>query len=158
MEHVSLVHPTGKFPEKVENLKRWARFPGWNFRTECRVPFTFLVVCTSSRSTVGHRDVPGLRPNGTTFYQLEIPLLLPLKFPGFFPKWKAPYVCHRICMFVIMIKFGTVLSLFVTLRYSLKVEEIVEIGDLSAEDIHLPGIYVKGLLKGSNYEKRIEVR
>ena len=56
-----------------------------------------------------------------------------------------------------MIKFGTVLSLFVTL-YSLKVEEIVEIGDLSAEDIHLPGIYVKGLLKGSNYEKRIEVR
>ena len=54
-------------------------------------------------------------------------------------------------------KFGTVLSLFVTL-YSLKVEEIVEIGDLSAEDIHLPGIYVKGLLKGSNYEKRIEVR
>ena len=55
------------------------------------------------------------------------------------------------------IQFGTVLSLFVTL-YSLKVEEIVEIGDLSAEDIHLPGIYVKGLLKGSNYEKRIEVR
>lgn len=60
-------------------------------------------------------------------------------------------------MFIIMIKFGTVLSLFVTL-YSLKVEEIVETGDLSAEDIHLPGIYVKGLLKGSNYEKRIEVR
>ena len=60
-------------------------------------------------------------------------------------------------MFIIMIKFGTVLSLFVTL-YSLKVEEIVEIGDLSAEDIHLPGIYVKGLLEGSNYEKRIEVR
>lgn len=60
-------------------------------------------------------------------------------------------------MFIAMIKFGTVLSLFVTL-YSLKVEEIVEIGDLSAEDIHLPGLYVKGLLKGSNYEKRIEVR
>ena len=60
-------------------------------------------------------------------------------------------------MFIVLIKFGTVLSLFVTL-YSLKVEEIVEIGDLSAEDIHLPGIYVKGLLKGSNYEKRIEVR
>ena len=55
MEHVSSVRPTGKFPEKVENLKRWSRFPGWNFRTGCRVPFTFLVVCTSSRSTVGHR-------------------------------------------------------------------------------------------------------
>ena len=92
MEHVSSVRPTGKFPEKVENLKRWARFPGWNFRTECRVPFTFLIVCTSSRSTVGHRDVPGLRPNGTTFYQSEIPLLLPPKFQGFFPKWKAPFV------------------------------------------------------------------
>ena len=32
MEHVSSVRPTGKFPEKVENLKRWSRFPGWNFR------------------------------------------------------------------------------------------------------------------------------
>ena len=92
MEHVSSVRPTGKFPEKVENLKRWSRFPGWNFRTESRVPFTFLVVCTSSRSTVGKRHVPGLRPNGTTFYQSEIPLLLPPKFPGFFPKWKAPRV------------------------------------------------------------------
>ena len=43
MEHVSSVRPTGKFPEKVENLKRWSRFPGWKFLTECRVPFTFLV-------------------------------------------------------------------------------------------------------------------
>ena len=34
----------------------------------------------------------GLRPNGTTFYQSEIPLLLPPKFPGFFRKWKAPPV------------------------------------------------------------------
>ena len=87
MEHVSSVRPTGKFPEKVENLKRWSRFPGWNFRTECCVPFTFLVVCTSSSSTYR-----GLRPNGTTFYQSEIPLLLPPKFPGFFPKWKAPNI------------------------------------------------------------------
>ena len=67
-----------------------------------------------------------------------------------------PQNLHVYCL--IMIKFGTVLSLLVTLRYCLKVEEIVEVGDLSAEDIHLPGIYVKGLLKGSNYEKRIEVR
>ena len=44
MEHVSSVRPTGKFPEKVENLKRLPHFLGWNFRTECRVPFTFLVV------------------------------------------------------------------------------------------------------------------
>ena len=97
MEHVSSVRPTGKFPEKVENLKRWARFPGWNFWTECRVPFTFLVVCTSSRSTVGHRATyRGLRPNGTTFYQSEIPLLLPPKFPGFFRKWKAPILSIKV--------------------------------------------------------------
>ena len=93
MEHVSSVRLTGKFPEKVENRKRWSRFPGWNFRTECRVPLTFLVVCTSSRSTVGHpATYRGLRPNGTTFYRSEIPLLLPPKFPGFFRKWKAPIV------------------------------------------------------------------
>ena len=93
MEHVSSVRPSGKFPEKVENLKRWSRFPGWNFRTECRVPLTFLVVCTSSRSTVGHpATYRGLRPNGTTFYRSEIPLLLPPKFPGFSRKWKAPSV------------------------------------------------------------------
>ena len=96
MEYVSSVRPTGKFPEKVENLKRWSRFPGWNFRTECRVPLTFLVVCTSSRSTVGHpATYRGLRPNGTTFYQSEIPLLLPPKFPGFFRKWKAPVNMHK---------------------------------------------------------------
>ena len=90
MQHVSSTRPTGKFPEKEEKLKRWARIPGWNFRTECRVPFMFLVVCTSSRSMVRNRDVLGFTPNGTTFYQSEIPLLLPPKFPGFFPKWKAP--------------------------------------------------------------------
>ena len=92
MEHVSSARPTGKFPEKVENLKRWSRFPGWSFRTECRVPFTFLVVYTSSRSTVGHRDVPGFESKWNNFLpiQSEIPLLLPPKFPVFFPKWEAP--------------------------------------------------------------------
>ena len=40
------------------------------------------------RRAPGH--VPGLRPNGTTFYQSEIPLLLPLKFPGFFVNGKRP--------------------------------------------------------------------
>ena len=30
MKHVSSARPTGKFPEKVENLKKWGRFPGWN--------------------------------------------------------------------------------------------------------------------------------
>ena len=44
------------------------------------------------RRAPGH--VPGLRPNGTTFYQSEIPLLLPPKFPVFFRKWKAPLVAE----------------------------------------------------------------
>jgi acyl CoA:acetate/3-ketoacid CoA transferase len=39
-----------------------------------------------------------------------------------------------------------------------EVEEIVPIGSLKPEEIHLPGIYVHQLLKGEHYEKRIEVR
>ena len=74
MEHVSSARPTGKFPEKVEN-------PGWNFRTECRVPFTFLVVCTSSRSTVEHREVPGFKTKWNKF--------LPIGNSTFAPTEKA---------------------------------------------------------------------
>ena len=92
MEHVSSVRPTGKFPEKVENLKRWARFPGWNFRTECRVPFTFLVVCTSSRSTVGHRHVPGFTTKWNNFLPIGNFTFAATEISGFFPKWKAPGV------------------------------------------------------------------
>ena len=39
-----------------------------------------------------------------------------------------------------------------------EVEEIVEPGEILAEDVHLPSIYVHKLLKGKSYEKRIEVR
>ncbi|MBF7729040.1 CoA transferase subunit A [Pseudomonas sp. N040] len=39
-----------------------------------------------------------------------------------------------------------------------EVEEIVEIGELSADEIHLPGIYVQRLVLNNNPEKRIEVR
>ena len=39
-----------------------------------------------------------------------------------------------------------------------EVEEIVVIGELSADEIHLPGIYVQRLVLNSNPEKRIEVR
>ena len=38
-----------------------------------------------------------------------------------------------------------------------EVEEIVEAGQLNPDDIHLPGIYVKKVLKGPSYVKRIEV-
>ena len=38
-----------------------------------------------------------------------------------------------------------------------EVEEIVEDGAIEPEDVHLPGIYVQRIIKGSNYIKKIEV-
>ena len=104
MEHVSLVLPTGKFPEKVENLKDGPVFPNG---ISCSI-YTFLVVCTSSRSTVGHCDVP----NGTTFYQSEIPLLLPPKFPLFFLNGKRPryFRSDKICQYELSRKSLFILS------------------------------------------------
>ncbi len=37
-----------------------------------------------------------------------------------------------------------------------EVEEIVEVGDLKPDEIHLPGVFVQRLVLGTNYEKRIE--
>ena len=37
-------------------------------------------------------------------------------------------------------------------------EQIVEVGELDPDQIHLPGIYVKRLFQGTKYEKRIEKR
>jgi 3-oxoacid CoA-transferase subunit A len=39
-----------------------------------------------------------------------------------------------------------------------EVEEIVPTGSLEPDNIHLPGIYVKRLILGSPYEKKIESR
>lgn len=39
-----------------------------------------------------------------------------------------------------------------------EVEELVPAGELDPDQIHLPGIYVHRIFKGSNYEKRIEQR
>lgn len=39
-----------------------------------------------------------------------------------------------------------------------EVEEIVEIGELDPDQVHVPGIYVQRLIKGPSYEKRIEQR
>lgn len=39
-----------------------------------------------------------------------------------------------------------------------EVEEIVDVGELDPDQIHTPGVYVKRLFKGQNYEKRIENR
>ncbi|HMS55050.1 MAG TPA: CoA transferase subunit A [Fimbriimonadaceae bacterium] len=37
-----------------------------------------------------------------------------------------------------------------------EVEELVEVGELDPDQIHVPGIYVDRLIKGNAYEKRIE--
>ena len=39
-----------------------------------------------------------------------------------------------------------------------EVEELVEIGELDPDQIHTPGIYVKRIFQGRNYQKRIEQR
>jgi 3-oxoacid CoA-transferase len=39
-----------------------------------------------------------------------------------------------------------------------EVEEIVPVGSLSPEEIHLPGIYVQKVIQGKGYQKRIEKR
>jgi 3-oxoacid CoA-transferase subunit A len=39
-----------------------------------------------------------------------------------------------------------------------EVEELVELGQLSPDQIHTPGIFVDAILQGSQYEKRIERR
>jgi acyl CoA:acetate/3-ketoacid CoA transferase alpha subunit len=38
-----------------------------------------------------------------------------------------------------------------------EVEEIVEIGEIPPENVHIPSIYVKRVVLGKQYEKRIEV-
>ncbi|CAF0896817.1 unnamed protein product [Adineta steineri] len=39
-----------------------------------------------------------------------------------------------------------------------EVEEIVEVGDLKPDEIHIPNIFVHRIIKGNQYEKRIERR
>lgn len=38
-----------------------------------------------------------------------------------------------------------------------EVEEIVEVGEIPPEQVHIPSIYVKRVVLGKKYEKRIEV-
>jgi 3-oxoacid CoA-transferase subunit A len=39
-----------------------------------------------------------------------------------------------------------------------EVEELVEVGELDPNNIHIPGIFVQRIFQGENYEKRIEQR
>lgn len=38
-----------------------------------------------------------------------------------------------------------------------EVEEIVNLGEITPDEVHLPGIYVDKVIKGEIFEKRIEV-
>ena len=39
-----------------------------------------------------------------------------------------------------------------------EVEELVPVGELDPNQIHIPGIFVQRIFQGKNYEKRIEQR
>jgi 3-oxoacid CoA-transferase subunit A len=39
-----------------------------------------------------------------------------------------------------------------------EVEELVPVGSIEPDQVHLPGIYVKRIFQGRNYQKRIEKR
>ena len=39
-----------------------------------------------------------------------------------------------------------------------EVEEMVEVGELEPNNVHIPGIFVQRIFQGKNYEKRIEQR
>jgi 3-oxoacid CoA-transferase subunit A len=39
-----------------------------------------------------------------------------------------------------------------------EVEELLPIGKLNPNEIHIPGIFVQRIFQGNNYEKRIEQR
>jgi len=38
-----------------------------------------------------------------------------------------------------------------------EVEEIVDVGEIDQDTVHVPGIYVNRLIHGTDYEKKIEV-
>ena len=75
MENVSSARPTGKFPEKVENLKGRPVFPVETFRTEFLVPFTHFnsAAILVSRRVTGSAPYRSLRSNATTFHLSENP-------------------------------------------------------------------------------------
>ena len=38
-----------------------------------------------------------------------------------------------------------------------EVEELVQLGDIRPEDVHLPGVFVQRIFQGSDYENTIEI-
>ena len=97
MENVSLVRLAGKFPEKMENLKRMGRFPGWNFPNgiSCSIILHVLVLYTSFNcyqlgshlgvpSGNGLGAVPGFTIKWNNFLPIGKSIFVPPEIPGFF--------------------------------------------------------------------------
>ena len=82
-----------KIPRKSGRSKKVGPFSRLEFPNgiSCSV-YTFLVVCTSSRSAVGHCDVPGFTTKWNTFLPIGNSNFAPTEISGFFPKWKAPVI------------------------------------------------------------------
>ena len=85
-----------KIPRKSGKSKKVGPFSRLEFpKGISRSIYSFLVVCTSSRSTVrkfvGHCDVPGFTTEWNNVLPIGNSTFAP-KFPGFFPKWKAPFI------------------------------------------------------------------
>ena len=38
-----------------------------------------------------------------------------------------------------------------------EVEQLVELGEIQPEDVHLPGVFVQRIYQGSDYENTIEI-
>ena len=86
-----------KIPRKVENLKRWARFPGWNFRRECRVVYLSRSLYQVQVHGRAWRRTGVCDQMEQRFTNRKFHFWVPPEFPGFFPKWKAPLDCTLFC-------------------------------------------------------------
>ena len=98
MEHVSSVLPTGKFPEKVENLKRWDCFPERNFVFHLSVSPSLYQF---QAATVGHSDVPGFTTKWNNFLPIGNSTFAPIEISAFFLNGKSPryFRSDKICQF-----------------------------------------------------------
>ena len=73
-----------KIPRKSGRSKKVSPFSRLEFPNGMSCPFTFLVVCTSSRSTVGHRDVPGFTTKWNNFLPIGNSTFAPTEISGCF--------------------------------------------------------------------------
>ena len=84
-----------KIPRESGKSKKVGPFSRLEFPNGMSCPIYVSRSLYQFQARLGTATYRGLRPNGTTFYQSEIPLFLPPKFSGFFPKWKAPLSSHQ---------------------------------------------------------------